>query len=78
MSKNLKLYFTNKNIGGDKNIFKLLDNKELNTNYKISSIPFLKMFTDMMKKNNNSKNNSKNIYNKGSETKKYYDQLKIK
>ena len=81
MPKKLKIHFTNKNIGGNKNIFKLFDNNQLNINYKISTISFLKMFENMMKKNNNnniSNNFSKNIYNKGSETKKYYEQLKTK
>jgi len=82
MPKKLKIYFTNKNIGGNKNIFKIFDDNQLNINYKISTISFLKMFQNMMKKNdrnNISKNNiSKNIYNKGSETKKYYEQLKTK
>lgn len=89
MPKKLKIHFTNKNIGGNKNIFKLFDNNQLNINYKISTISFLKMFENMMKKNNrnnnsnNSNNNlsnniSNNIYNKGSETKKYYEQLKTK
>ena len=92
MSKKIKIHFTNKNIGGNKNIFKLFDANQLNINYKISTISFLKMFENMMKKNNrnnvrnnvsnnvsnNVNNNSKNIYNKGSETKKYYEQLKTK
>ena len=98
MPKKLKIHFTNKNIGGNKNIFKLFDDNQLNINYKISTISFLKMFENMMKKNNknnisnnisnninnNINNNnisnifSKNIYNKGSETKKYYEQLKTK
>jgi hypothetical protein len=89
MSKKLKIHFTNKNTGGNKNIFKLFDDNQLNINYKISTISFLKMFENMMKKNNrnninnNINNNvniniSKNIYNKGSETKKYYEQLKTK
>ena len=93
MPKKLKIHFTNKNIGGNKNIFKLFDNNQLNINYKISTISFLKMFENMMKQNNrnnvrnnisnNVKNNvsnniRKNIYNKGSETKKYYEQLKTK
>jgi hypothetical protein len=89
MPKKLKIYFTNKNIGGNKNIFKLFDNNQLNINYKISTISFLKMFENMMKKNNRnnisnnivnnvSNNISKNIYNKGSETKIYYEQLKTK
>ena len=93
MPKKLKIHFTNKNIGGNKNIFKLFDNNQLNINYKISTISFLKMFENMMKNNNRNKINnnvvnnvvnnvnnniSKNIYNKGSETKKYYEQLKTK
>ena len=91
MPKKLKIHFTNKNIGGNKNIFKLFDDNQLNINYKISTISFLKMFENMMKKNNrnnisnnisnniNINNNvNKNIYNKGSETKKYYEQLKTK
>jgi len=85
MPKKLKIHFTNKNIGGNKNIFKLFDNNQLNVNYKISTISFLKMFENMIKKNNRnnisnnvSNNISKNIYNKGSETKKYYEQLKTK
>ena len=89
MPKKLKIHFTNKNIGGNKNIFKLFDDNQLNINYKISTISFLKMFENMMKKNNrnNVRNNisnnvsnniRKNIYNKGSETKKYYEQLKTK
>ena len=98
MPKKLKIHFTNKNIGGNKNIFKLFDDNQLNINYKISTISFLKMFENMMKKNNKnnisnnisnninnninnnniSNNFSKNIYNKGSETKKYYEQLKTK
>jgi len=97
MPKKLKIHFTNKNIGGNKNIFKLFDDNQLNINYKISTISFLKMFENMMKNNNRNKINnhvvnnitnnitnnlsnniSKNIYNKGSETKKYYEQLKTK
>ena len=98
MPKKLKIHFTNKNIGGNKNIFKLFDDNQLNINYKISTISFLKMFENMMKKNNKnnisnnisnninnninnnniSNNFSKNNYNKGSETKKYYEQLKTK
>ena len=98
MPKKLKIHFTNKNIGGNKNIFKLFDDNQLNINYKISTISFLKMFENMMKKNNKnnisnnisnninnninnnniSNNFSKNINNKGSETKKYYEQLKTK
>ena len=93
MPKKLKIHFTNKNIGGNKNIFKLFDDNQLNINYKISTISFLKMFQNMMKKNNrnnisnnvsnNVSNNlsnkvSNNIYNKGSESKKYYEQLKTK
>ena len=89
MPKKLKIHFTNKNIGGNKNIFKLFDDNQLNINYKISTISFLKMFQNMMKKNNRnnisnnvsknlSNNVSNNIYNKGSESKKYYEQLKTK
>ena len=89
MPKKLKIHFTNKNIGGNKNIFKLFDDNQLNINYKISTISFLKMFENMMKKNNRnnisnnvsknlSNNVSNNIYNKGSESKKYYEQLKTK
>ena len=97
MPKKLNIHFTNKNIGGNKNIFKLFDDTQLNINYKISTISFLKMFENMMKNNNRNKINnhvvnnitnnitnnlsnniSKNIYNKGSETKKYYEQLKTK
>ena len=89
MPKKLKIHFTNKNIGGNKNIFKLFDDNQLNINYKISTISFLKMFENMMKKNNSnnvsnnlsnnlSNNVSNNIYNKGSESKKYYEQLKTK
>jgi len=101
MPKKLNIHFTNKNIGGNKNIFKIFDDNQLNINYKISTISFLKMFENMMKNNNsnndtnninnninnnisnnvsnNVRNNiSKNIYNKGSETKKYYEQLKTK
>ena len=77
MPKKLNIHFTNKNIGGNKNIFKLFDDNQLNINYKISTISFLKMFENMMKKNDRN-NISKNIYNKGSETKKYYEQLKTK
>ena len=76
----MNIPFINKNKGGNKNIFTLFDNKQLNTNYKISTISFLKMFESILKKNNrnNFNSNSKNIYIKGSETKKYYEQLKIK
>lgn len=80
MPKKINLPFTNKNSGGNKNIFRLFDTKKLNINYKITTISFLKMFESMLKKKNssNSINNSNSIYNKGSETKKYYEQLKIK
>ena len=61
MPKKLKIHFTNKNIGGNKNIFKLFDGNQLNINYKISTISFLKMFENMMKKNN--RNNKNNINN---------------
>jgi len=88
MSTKINLPFTNKNSGGNKNIFTLFDDKKRNSNYKITTISFLKMFESMLKKKNNNSitksnirhtnNNSINIYNKGSETKKYYKQLKIK
>ena len=77
MVKKIKIHFTNKNIGGNKDVFKVFDEQQLNSNYKISSISLLKMFETMFTKKNKS-NNFKDIYIKGSETKKYYEKIKKK
>ena len=79
MAKKIKIHFTNtntnKNTGGDKNVFSVFNEQQLKNNYKISSISLLKMFETMFSKNNKS-NNFKDIYIKGSETKKYYEKIK--
>jgi hypothetical protein len=77
MVKKIKIHFTNKNIGGNKDVFNIFNEQQLNSNYKISSISLLKMFETMFAKKNKS-NNSKDIYIKGSETKKYYEKIKKK
>ena len=75
MPPKINIPFTNKNIGGNKNVFQVLNDKQLNDNYEISTIPFLKIFESIMKKNNSKNNSINNIFIKGSETKKYYQQL---
>ena len=50
MVKKIKIHFTNKNIGGNKDVFKVFDEQQLNSNYKISSISLLKMFETMFTK----------------------------
>jgi hypothetical protein len=75
MSPKINIPFTNKNIGGNKNVFQVLNDKQLNDNYEISTIPFLKIFESIMKKNNSKNNSKNNIFIKGSETKKYYQKL---
>ena len=63
---------------GNKNTFKLLDDKQLNINYKISTLSLLKVLEYLVNKKKENNNNVKLIFDKGSKSKKYYTKLNKK
>ena len=78
MPKKINIPFTNEMNAGNKNTFKLLDDKQLNINYKISTLSLLKVLEYLVNKKKENNNNVKLIFDKGSKSKKYYTKLNKK
>ena len=78
MPKKINIPFTNEMKAGNKNTFKLLNDKQLNINYKISTLSLLKVLEYLVNKKKENSNNLKINFEKGSKSKKYYMKLKKK
>ena len=76
MPKKINIPFTNEMSAGNKKSFKLLNDKQLNINYKISTISLLNVLEHLVEKKKNSLNIDKLFFEKGSKSKSYYTKLK--
>ena len=75
MKKKIKIHFSN-DMNAGKNIFKIFDDKQLNLNYKVSSISLLKVLDYLIRKKKEKINKPNIIFEKGSKSKDYYKKLK--
>ena len=78
MPKKINIPFTNKISGGAKNTFRLLNDKQLNINYKISTLSLLKVLEYLVNNKKEKKSDNKINFEKGSNSKKYYMKLNKK
>ena len=76
MPKKINVPFTNEMNAGNKKSFKLLNDKQLNINYKISTISLLNVFEHLVENKKNNLNIDKLFFEKGSTSKNYYIKLK--
>lgn len=75
MPKKINIPFTNKMNAGNKNTFRLLDDKQLNINYKISTLSLMKVLEYLVDKKKEKNNSIKITFEKASKSKNYYKKL---
>ena len=76
MPKKISIPFTTELVAGSRNTFRLLDDKQLTINHKISTISLFRVLDHLIKMKKDKNNNLKLNFEKGSKTKKYYLKLK--